>query len=103
MKPVRLHRAAEEELRASAGFYEKEGGKELAFDFERHMRLSFEAIARHPELYPFMSAMRDQGVRKFHPRRFPFVILYINKPEVIWIVAVMHTSRRPLYWKGRVK
>jgi hypothetical protein len=33
---------------------------------------------------------------------FPYGILYTIEAEFILIVAVMHGSRKPGYWKGRV-
>jgi hypothetical protein len=36
-------------------------------------------------------------------RRFPYLLIFRRKsPEVIVIVAVAHTSRRPGYWRRRM-
>jgi toxin ParE1/3/4 len=34
-------------------------------------------------------------------RKFPYAILYKIQPDHILILAVMHTSREPGYWKDR--
>jgi len=50
-----------------------------------------------------------QRFRKFDPpaRRhlsgnFPYAVIYLDKPEDIWIVAVMHFKQQPGYWKKRL-
>jgi hypothetical protein len=35
-------------------------------------------------------------------RRFPFSVEYLDDPELVTIVAVAHSKRRPGYWKDRV-
>ncbi len=44
----------------------------------------------------------DEDVRRCLTRVFPFGLLYTIEPEFILIVAVMHCSREPGYWKRRV-
>lgn len=39
---------------------------------------------------------------EFHPRVFPYAVLYSIEDDFILIVAVMHCSREPGYWKTRV-
>ena len=33
---------------------------------------------------------------------FPYAVVFMEKPEHIWIVAVMHMKRRPGYWRERL-
>ncbi len=33
---------------------------------------------------------------------FLYAIVFMEKPEHLWIVAVMHMKRRPGYWRGRL-
>ena len=35
--------------------------------------------------------------------RFPFTIRYLELQDCIWIVAFAHTSRKPGYWKARLR
>ena len=39
---------------------------------------------------------------KFRLTQFPFSLLYINRADCLWVVAVAHGSRKPGYWKPRV-
>lgn len=34
-------------------------------------------------------------------RRFPYAVLYSISPDLIRILAVMHSRRRPMYWIER--
>lgn len=44
----------------------------------------------------------DEDVRRCLTRVFPCGVLYTIEPEFVLIVAVMHCSREPGYWKRRV-
>lgn len=44
----------------------------------------------------------DEDVRRCLARVFPYGVLYTIEPEFVLIVAVMHCSREPGYWKRRV-
>ncbi len=42
------------------------------------------------------------GTRRFLLRGFPFLLIYRERNfDIIEIVAIAHTSRRPNYWKAR--
>lgn len=43
----------------------------------------------------------DEDVRRCMTRRFPYGILYTIEQDYILILAVMHCSREPEYWKNR--
>jgi toxin ParE1/3/4 len=43
----------------------------------------------------------DEDVRRCMTRRFPYGILYTVEQDYILILAVMHCSREPGYWKSR--
>ena len=43
----------------------------------------------------------DDEVRRCMTRRFPYGILYTIEQDYILILAVMHCSREPGYWKNR--
>jgi toxin ParE1/3/4 len=50
---------------------------------------------------PNRYAAIDDDVRRCMARRFPYGILYTVEQDYILIVAVMHCSREPGYWKSR--
>jgi toxin ParE1/3/4 len=59
-----------------------------------------EAIYRIRESPARYSAI-DQDVRRCMTRKFPYGILYTIEQDHILILAVMHCSREPGYWKSR--
>lgn len=52
----------------------------------------------HPQAGPVVRG----SVRKRFVAGFPFKLLYSIEGEAILIVAVMHQSRRPGYWRKRL-
>ncbi len=42
------------------------------------------------------------GTRRIVIRDFPYLLVYRERPGVIQVIAVAHTSRRPGYWRGRL-
>lgn len=44
----------------------------------------------------------EDDIRRFLVRRFPYGILYTIEADHILILAIMHLSREPGYWRHRV-
>ena len=78
MKQIVSHPEAEREWQTAAFFY-AERDPELAFDFNKRIRQAEEQIAEQPERYPFFPGAHL--VRKCRVHRFPFSILYIDRPN----------------------
>jgi len=55
-------------------------------------------IASHPFRFPG----HTQGARRCLIRKFRHAIIFQILPDHIFVIAVMHTSRRPGYWRTRV-
>ncbi|MEQ9482954.1 MAG: type II toxin-antitoxin system RelE/ParE family toxin [Coleofasciculus sp. F4-SAH-05] len=51
---------------------------------------------------PTRWAFVEEDIRRCLTRKFPYGILYTVEENYILIVAVMHCSREPGYWKKRV-
>lgn len=93
-----FHPAASEELDESIGFYEsREPG--LGLDLEREVLYGVREIGAAPGRW----SVHSHGTRRYLLHRFPFHLIYLPLPDTIWIVAVAHCSRRPGYWKDRVR
>lgn len=45
----------------------------------------------------------DEDIRRCLTRKFPYGILYTIEQDYILILAIMHCSREPGYWKERVE
>jgi len=92
-----FHPEALEEYEAAALWY-AERDPELA---ERFVHSVEEAIGRILEA-PDRWRIIDQDVRRCLTRVFPYGILYTIEADFVLILAVMHCSRKPGYWKGRI-
>lgn len=65
--------------------------------FKDEVDRSVSWIADHPELY----RLRPSAYRRINLRIFPFYIPFIVREQTLWILAVAHASRKPLYWISR--
>jgi len=97
MKPVTLLLPAEEELTQAARFYEDRAAG-LGAAFLDAVGTALKEIASHPTA----CAIVRSGIRRKLLRRFPFGILYAQRPDEIVVIAVMHLHRRPDYWTDRL-
>ena len=92
-----FHPAALEEYREAVRWY-AERDVQVARKFVTSVE---EAIARSVEA-PQSWRVVDEDVRRCLTRVFPFGILYTIEVDFLLIVAVMHFSRAPGYWKSRI-
>lgn len=97
MKPVILHCEADVELTAAAKRYKCER-PELARDFLHAFRAMKELVARQPDRFSFV----EQPVRRARIPGFPYRIIYEELEDCVHVLAVMHSSREPGYWKSRL-
>ena len=94
---VRLLRGAKQELADAEERYEA-AQENLGSEFFEEIDAAISEIILHPFRWP-----KAYGeIRRHLVNRFPYAIFYqVRKSEVV-IAAIMHTSRRPGYWQGRV-
>src|SRR3989304_6341294 len=52
--------------------------------------------------FPTRWRVPDEDARRCLTGGFPYGVLYTIEPDFVLIVAVMHCSREPGYWKRRV-
>lgn len=103
MKPIRLDVEAEDELSAAYLRYEAQVvglGDELITVVDDQITQIKRTPRRFPRA-PEVPAVLD--VRRAVIRRFPFSIIFVELAEEIRVLAVAHHSRRPGYWRKRVR
>ena len=88
----------------SAGEWYAARGEALPDRFAEEVAETLRAIATVPAAFPAVRRLRArQPVRKARLRKFPFFLVYVASEREIRVLAVAHTSRRPLYWRGRAR
>lgn len=92
------HPAAEAEYHESILYYSRVDAG-LGLSFVKEIEAAVERARQFPEAYGKIT----HELRHVLTHRFSYSILYETLPGEILIWAVMHSSRRPEYWKERMK
>ncbi|GAA5128064.1 type II toxin-antitoxin system RelE/ParE family toxin [Luteolibacter yonseiensis] len=95
---IRFIDEALEEFLDAISYYE-EAGSGLGERFQNEVDRCVSSIAARPEIYRIRSGTH----RRINLRMFPYYIPYVIKNEILWVLAVAHSSRRPSYWISRRK
>jgi hypothetical protein len=94
---IEFHPDALAELERAEVWYEEQRPG-LESPFSRRLLTPYPTFAM-PQIRGLNTS---RGTRRFLVHRFPYAVIYSQRPTVILIVAVMHLKRKPGYWKGRV-
>lgn len=81
-----------------ATLYYIEKSVSLGAAFYSEVEDAIEKIVAHPQLYRTI----DEDVRRCLTKRFPYAVLYTIEDNYILLLAIMHCSRKPSYWKQRI-
>lgn len=103
MNRVELDPEARTELDAAAEHYE-EDYEGRGFRFYAAVERTLRHIASLPDAAPLQPGVAEElGIRRRLVGGFPFAIVYRRREEVIRVIAIGHTRRRPGYWRTRVR
>jgi hypothetical protein len=92
---VELHPEADAEFAAQVQYYEdRQPGLGLRFYHEVIGYLDW--IAENP-----LSPKLRKNYRRVNLKIFHFYIAYVVEGDLVWVLAVAHSSRKPGYWKSR--
>ena len=97
MKPHALHPEADQEYAEAAQHYAGVSPELGGRFFDEIERLISEACAR-----PRAFRQIPPPVRRHFSREFPYDVLYVERSDDIWILAVMPLHREPDYWVHRL-
>jgi plasmid stabilization system protein ParE len=97
-KPLDIHPAALEETKSAVSWY-LEHSESAAQNFAAELDRAAELIQQTPERWP----RGELKTRRFVLQRFPYAVIYREREADIQILAIAHGSRRPQYWKKRLR
>ena len=83
----------------SSFFWYQDQARGLGDDFIEELESAYEAVREFPDTWPFF----QHGFRRYILSRFPFSVIYREHEGAIYVVAVMHNSRRAGYWLTRLQ
>ena len=93
---VVFHPEASAEYREAYIWYADHDSR-VADRFEQEVGYAIHCIFQDPHRWP----RYDETHRKLLLRRFPYLVIYREHENRIWIVAVAHGHRKPGYWEKR--
>jgi plasmid stabilization system protein ParE len=96
MAKIIFHPAVAIEIKASYEWYQNQS-EGLGDDFLSELESAYQAIIELPDTWPRF----NMNYRRFLLSKFPFSVVYRENENTIFVVAVMHNSRKPNYWKNR--
>ena len=96
-KPLEIHPSALADLKSAVNWYlqhSETAASKFVSEVDRAIGLVIEAPSRWPAA--------EDDTRRFILNRFPFAIVYREKPDSIQMLAFSHGHRNPEYWKDRL-
>ena len=97
MKGIVFHSEAEAEFDDAIAYYE-ECLAGLGLDFKTRVESAVRQMCEHPERFAFL---RKSDFRAARLKRFPYSVIYLEQPDMVWVAAIAHSRRHPDYWKKR--
>jgi len=90
------------ELRSAALWYE-EKRPGLGDDFVGEVTATLSRVGAAPKTFALWPQVRGTAypIRRASAARFPYAIAFEIHPDHLYVLAVAHVRRRPLYWRGR--
>jgi len=69
----------------------------LGNEFLLALEAKVNAIRRNPKQFIIVY----KGIRRAFTERFPYGVFFIIENDVVYIIAIVHSSRSPKIWKKR--
>ena len=97
MKPLTFHPEARLELTEAGRYY-----AERSLSVAQHFYEEIDEVLAEIRARPGLRRMFDPPARRHFGPIFPYGVVYLDQPDTIWIVAVMHFKQEPGYWRKRL-
>jgi len=66
-------------------------------EFLDEVQRAYQTILANPLTWPRIT----RNARRHMLSRFPYAVVYHVRKDIVLVVAVAHSRRRPGYWRGR--
>ncbi len=96
MKPLHIRPEAELDI-IEAAIYCEQQREGLGVEFRDEVDEVFRLVRHTPRLFGAV----DRDVRRTVLRRFPYGVFYVDLPESVVAIAVLHDRRDPDVWRSR--
>lgn len=94
---------AEDELIEAEKWYERQRPG-LGGEFRTAIDEGMERLLQAPlAASPIVNVPAFIGTRRILVKRFPYLIVFIEHGEDLWVVTFAHHHRRPGYWRERLQ
>ncbi len=94
-RPLRLRPAARSDVRSVTTHYAAEAGEPVALEFVAAVERAFAHLRAHPTSgslrYERLTGL--PGLRAWPIRRFPYLLLYFERPDHLDVARLLHMSR----------
>ena len=97
-KPVLIEPEAEADILSAYDWYEQQR-EGLGIDFALCVEAAISVIGERPKSFPRVR----RNARRALIHRFPYLLLFVERTDVIVVVGVFHTSRDPKIWNLRLR
>ncbi|WPL10808.1 MULTISPECIES: type II toxin-antitoxin system RelE/ParE family toxin [Thiorhodovibrio] len=94
-KPVIRRERSSKDLEEAADFHFAQGGEALELRFIDAIERTLQLIAERPAIGSLRYAhpLQRSGLRCFQVRRFPYVVFYVDLPDRVDVLRVLHRRR----------
>jgi toxin ParE1/3/4 len=94
IKPVLLRRVARTDMRIATAYYAQEAGARVADDFASEIEIAYRRLQTNPGIGSprYEHELQLPGLRALGLGRFPYLMFYMDYPERLEIVRVIHAQ-----------
>lgn len=91
---VHFASVAEKEFQEAITWYNQQS-EGLGHEFSTEIKQTLKRIQAHPDAWTLLS----DNTRRCRTNRFPYGVIYRIKDDTIFVIAIMHTRRKPRIWQ----
>ena len=95
---LKIHEDAEREIAEARDLYIAR-----STDAAKRFLIELDRALEHVVANPLLSPTYMHGTRRYLLHDFPYLLVYDTRASVVRIFALAHTSRRPGYWRKRLR